>query len=327
MSAKAVAQVWEMDLPHNWQSVLLALADHADHEGRNAHPGLPLLAWKSGYSTRQVRRILADLEEAGVIEPTSAKAGGRGVVTRYRIHFARVGRKAPLARRTKRQRVTDPPSQKADIPSRHDGEKRRTSCHEDVPGKADILSPKLQKADILTVPVEKADISDTKRRTSTRAGEVNQLLEPIPPEAALLPPSGVEGSTTAPPEPESIESIQGRMRDLAKRHPYTAMLSGPQRIAFLAVAELHIAGEYAAIWTDETGAPVPWDRRPDVLDKALTALIADPRSLLESKIRYIAIPRVMDPFAVTKARRGRSGGKAFDDQTYTPTTSFEGLKR
>ena len=33
MSIKIMSQVWELDLPHNAQSIFLALADHADDDG------------------------------------------------------------------------------------------------------------------------------------------------------------------------------------------------------------------------------------------------------------------------------------------------------
>ena len=80
MSAKLMGQVWDLDLPHHEQSVLLALADHADHMGRNAHPGVELLAWKTGYSERQVQRILHALEAHRIIVRSGNTAGGRGRV-------------------------------------------------------------------------------------------------------------------------------------------------------------------------------------------------------------------------------------------------------
>jgi hypothetical protein len=44
MSAKQTGLVWELDLPHNEAWVLMAMADHADHDGQNVYPGIPLLA-------------------------------------------------------------------------------------------------------------------------------------------------------------------------------------------------------------------------------------------------------------------------------------------
>jgi hypothetical protein len=35
MSAKQTGLVWELNLPHNEAWVLMAMADHADHEGRD----------------------------------------------------------------------------------------------------------------------------------------------------------------------------------------------------------------------------------------------------------------------------------------------------
>jgi hypothetical protein len=83
MSAKQTGLVWELDLPHNEAWVLMAMADHADHERHNVYPGVPLLAWKTGYTTRQVRRILAVLQEKGII--VVEKPGGGRRTTRYRL--------------------------------------------------------------------------------------------------------------------------------------------------------------------------------------------------------------------------------------------------
>lgn len=67
MSAKASGRVWDLDIPHNQRLVLLAMADHADHEGRNIYPSTDLIAWKTGYSFRQVQRIIDTLIESGVL--------------------------------------------------------------------------------------------------------------------------------------------------------------------------------------------------------------------------------------------------------------------
>ena len=68
MSAKQTGLVWELALPHNEAWVLMAMADHADHEGNNVYPGVPLLAWKTGYTTRQIRRILEKSGAGGQLE-------------------------------------------------------------------------------------------------------------------------------------------------------------------------------------------------------------------------------------------------------------------
>src|SRR6476619_1834955 len=67
MSAKAMGRVWDLDLPHNKRLVLLAMADHADHEGRNIYPSTNLIAWKTGYSARQVQRVIDTLIEDGIL--------------------------------------------------------------------------------------------------------------------------------------------------------------------------------------------------------------------------------------------------------------------
>lgn len=95
MSVKVMGQVWELDLPHNKVLLLLAMADHADHEGKHVHPSVELLAWKTGYEERQVRRILRTLEKDGLLVVEKA-GGGRNKTTEYRIDIAKGVKKSPF---------------------------------------------------------------------------------------------------------------------------------------------------------------------------------------------------------------------------------------
>lgn len=56
-----------MKLPTAQKYVLLALADHADHEGYGVRPSYDLIAWKTGYTKRHVMTIVAKLEAAGIL--------------------------------------------------------------------------------------------------------------------------------------------------------------------------------------------------------------------------------------------------------------------
>lgn len=64
-----------MALPHQDILVLLAMADHADHEGKHMYPSLGLIAWKTGYSLRQVRRIVRNLEARQILLRVQAPEG------------------------------------------------------------------------------------------------------------------------------------------------------------------------------------------------------------------------------------------------------------
>lgn len=67
MSIKLMSQVWDLDLPHNQLWVLMALADYADDDGY-CWPSMTRLAHKTGYSDRQIRRVISDLKEHGIVE-------------------------------------------------------------------------------------------------------------------------------------------------------------------------------------------------------------------------------------------------------------------
>jgi len=84
MSGKATGRVWELQLSPAERMVLLALADHADHLGANIYPSIELIAWKTGYSGRQVSRVIAQLVTDGLLL-TVRPGGGRGRSTMYRF--------------------------------------------------------------------------------------------------------------------------------------------------------------------------------------------------------------------------------------------------
>ena len=67
MSVKIMGLVWDLDLPQNEKFVLLAYADHADHNGRNMFPAVETIAKKTGYSQRSVQRTTHSLEEKGYL--------------------------------------------------------------------------------------------------------------------------------------------------------------------------------------------------------------------------------------------------------------------
>lgn len=82
MSVRIMGAVWDAPLPPSQKLVLMSYADHADHEGRNIWPGVPLTARKTGYSQRQVQRTTQELLELGIL---IEDGHGRNNVRRYRI--------------------------------------------------------------------------------------------------------------------------------------------------------------------------------------------------------------------------------------------------
>jgi hypothetical protein len=93
MSGKATGMVWELDLKNAKQLVLLAMADHADHDGENIWPSLNKIAWKTGYTERHVRRTVGELVKDGILVPVEIRAGKSTV---YKIDFDVAPRKTPL---------------------------------------------------------------------------------------------------------------------------------------------------------------------------------------------------------------------------------------
>ena len=67
MSVKIMGLVWDLDIPQNEKFVLLAYADHADHDGGNMFPAVSTVARKTGYSERSIQRTTRTLVEKGYL--------------------------------------------------------------------------------------------------------------------------------------------------------------------------------------------------------------------------------------------------------------------
>lgn len=132
MSGKVSGQVWDLDLDELVEQaraaggfgedggpiekqpllvMLLALADHADHEGRNVRPGVDLLVWKTGLSERRVRGLLSVLRVLKLLVAVRYLGGGRGHTTEYRLDFKHAPHKAVREKPAATDSVSDKPCQ------------------------------------------------------------------------------------------------------------------------------------------------------------------------------------------------------------------------
>lgn len=122
MSGKITGAIYELDLPNNKQSILLAMGDHADHNGYNVRPSVGLIAWKTGYSERQVQRIIQSLRDDGILVPTKEL---KGKPVEYWINIKAGKLKSPYVPKA-RQNVTpatpdkmSPPTSESHTHPRH----------------------------------------------------------------------------------------------------------------------------------------------------------------------------------------------------------------
>lgn len=120
-----MAKAWSLKLPQEEKFVLLALADHADDEGR-CFPSVGRLAWKTGYSERQIQRVQALLTRRGLIE-VPPQTYGRGRTKVIHLRLEKGDELSPFTPdkgcHPRRERVT-PTSRKGDI---FNGSKKRNS--------------------------------------------------------------------------------------------------------------------------------------------------------------------------------------------------------
>lgn len=87
MSAKIMGAVWDLNIDQGMKLVLLAYADHADHDGGNIFPSIAKIAEKTGYSERTVQRMTSSLAKEGYLIPITTRKGGRSGTTHWKIPF------------------------------------------------------------------------------------------------------------------------------------------------------------------------------------------------------------------------------------------------
>lgn len=89
MSSRTIESIWELDLPANKMLVLLAYASYTPNDN---NPGVPDIAWRTGYSDRQVQRIIHALVADKLLVPAST-VNGKAIV--YDIDVS-AGTKKPM---------------------------------------------------------------------------------------------------------------------------------------------------------------------------------------------------------------------------------------
>ncbi len=92
MSIKIMTLVWDSCLDRELKFVALAYADWADDDGGNIYPATDRVAWKTGYSERQVRSITRKLREMKILIPQGKSAFGTNL---YRMSVAMLPRRPP----------------------------------------------------------------------------------------------------------------------------------------------------------------------------------------------------------------------------------------
>lgn len=107
MSVKAMALVWETKLETQTKLILLAYADHADHDGNNIFPSIGLVSWKTGSSPNTIRRHTKKMIEMGILISVGESKLG---TNQYKIDFDKLPKLKPYIGTGRRGRPeTNPP--------------------------------------------------------------------------------------------------------------------------------------------------------------------------------------------------------------------------
>jgi DnaD/phage-associated family protein len=85
MSVKVMGLVWDLKISREEKFILLAYADHADHDGGSIFPRVSTIAEKTGYSERSTQRITRLLEDSGYLVGAGGQKGGAGITAHWYI--------------------------------------------------------------------------------------------------------------------------------------------------------------------------------------------------------------------------------------------------
>jgi DNA-binding Lrp family transcriptional regulator len=166
MSVKIMGSVWDLDLPPKEKLLLMALADHASHDGSDVYPSLSRLAYKTQYSVRTVRRYMRKLEERGLLVKEEARPGRTTV---YRIDIS-----AGVMRnyKSKQTGVNKNPGQSCDRPEKEalTPDKAVTA----TPDKAVTATPDKAVTAESSVPI-KDPSSDTRTSDTDPTGKIIEM--------------------------------------------------------------------------------------------------------------------------------------------------------
>lgn len=112
MSVEVMGVAWYVSgLTPAQKAVLVALADHANPDGRNIYPSVNRITYKTSYSERTVRRALKDLRDTGLIKV--ARKSTHHSTTQYALDLPEM---QVRQRRPARDAPHDLPESPSDLP-------------------------------------------------------------------------------------------------------------------------------------------------------------------------------------------------------------------
>lgn len=103
MSYKLVDQVYSLKLTRPEQAVLVCVCRRAGDDGTGAHPSADTIAWELDYDERHVRRLLNQLESAGILVAVAYGKGGAGRATEWEVHLEMGIPKDPVLKKQPRK--------------------------------------------------------------------------------------------------------------------------------------------------------------------------------------------------------------------------------
>ena len=236
MSIKLMTRVYERTCSHSEQAVLLAMADHADDDGCHCFPSIGRIAWKTGYSERNVSRIVSALRSVGAL--VLVKEATRHRPNEYRIVLEALPDKPAFEPKQARQIVTPESEQGRSGPG--GGQEQ---------GRQDVTPTNDQGRQTVTPchPRDDAGVTPGVTSGASRGDNSSTLgVTPVSPEPSRNhqeePSRNLGGGTSEPPAPT----------EAAEDHPTYSDLVAPMLIEAFAFRGINAKNGKLLAWVGES---------------------------------------------------------------------------
>lgn len=290
MSVRVMSWIWDnSDTIGTARLLLLAIADNADHDGRNAWPSIATLVRKTRLSERTIQRTVKELEAGGHIE--LIRGGGRGNTHLFRVLME--------------PRQPDTPPEPPEVPTKHDRPLPPDQAETDETGHikgANLASP--ETAPKGATAGAKGCQPEQERVPLVTPEPSRTIQEPSAPNGAA-PAEPMPGMPTPPQPPPKKPKRQREPKEPKAPDPMT-LLAQEITAAYWDQHKTSTALPFLAIRTTIRAA-LRNGANPDTVREAVTTLAAEGRPVIMSTLTT-ALSR-----ASGNGTAGRNGHRPYQD--------------
>jgi hypothetical protein len=221
MSFEQMVKVWEHDFDHPQQAVMLVLANDADEFGKCIRIALARVAWKTGYTPRQIERIILTLKGTshvpGILRQVAPANMARRLPPEYELDWSKAKQKEPARAVVAEKLATSPPERQGEEASGNDAPTPDTGDAEDPAsgGKITAETPAMSTKDLKSkIKSEGTEQRRGKERDSRTDSPALQTFRAV---AGQYPPKAIWDQVIEAVGDKTIDQLMPFFREWVKR--------------------------------------------------------------------------------------------------------------